>query len=62
MRTCLLAGAAFFTMGTLVANAYAADSPTGTDYVLQADDVTYDTDKHFVTAHGHVEVDYKAAS
>jgi len=59
MRNRLLAGAAFCTISALVPSAYAADPPTGSDYVLQADEVTYDTDKHFVTAHGHVEVDYK---
>ena len=59
MKNRLLAGAAFCTVSALAANAYAADPPAGSDYVLQADDVTYDTDKHFVTARGHIEVDYK---
>ncbi len=29
----------------------------GDDVLLQADEVVYDSDKHIVTAHGHVEVD-----
>jgi LPS-assembly protein len=57
MKTRLLAGAAICA-GIFVTNTYAADATKAGDYVLQADQVDYDTDKKVITAHGHVEVDY----
>jgi len=57
MRTKLFAGAA---MGAslMFASSQAAEPTKPSDYVLQADQVTYDTNNKVVTAHGHVEVDY----
>ena len=34
-----------------------APKKPGSDVLLQADEVDYDTDNQIVTAHGHVEVD-----
>ncbi|HTT98911.1 MAG TPA: LPS assembly protein LptD [Rhizomicrobium sp.] len=57
MRAKLLAGAAL-SAGLLVANGHAAEPEKQGDYILQADQVDYDTNNAIVTAHGHVEVDY----
>jgi LPS-assembly protein len=57
MKTRLLAGAAICA-SLFATNTYAADAAKAGDYVLQADQVDYDTDKKVITAHGHVEVDY----
>jgi len=57
MRTKLFAGAAIGA-SLLFANGQAAEPTKPSDYVLQADQVTYDTNNKVVTAHGHVEVDY----
>jgi LPS-assembly protein len=58
MKTHLLAGAAVCAAGLFATNASAADTAKAGDYLLRADDVSYDTDKQVVTAHGRVEVDY----
>jgi len=58
MRAKLLAGGALCA-SLLVANGHAAEpAKQPSDYILQADQVTYDTNNQVVTAHGHVEVDY----
>jgi len=62
MKAHLLAGAAVCATAFFVIGANAADTTdtsTSGEYLLRADDVTYDTNKQVVTAHGHVEVDYK---
>ena len=42
----------------LMGAANAADAAPGGEVLLQADDAVYDSDKQFVTAKGHVEIDY----
>ena len=51
MKTRLLAGAAIFATGLFTTHLSAADAPDtdkGSDYLLKADDVTYDTNKQVV--------------
>jgi len=52
----LLSGAAVHAAGTMGKNALLG--PPGGDYVLKADDVTYDVKAKIVTANGHVEIDH----
>ncbi len=55
MRRALFLAASF---AASLAPAHAAEpKKLGDDVLLQADEVVYDSDKHVVTAHGHVEVD-----
>ncbi|HVU19551.1 MAG TPA: LPS assembly protein LptD, partial [Rhizomicrobium sp.] len=56
MRHFRLAGTAFCAV-FLATGATAADSASAGDYLLRADEVSYDTDRQVVTASGHVEVD-----
>ena len=55
MKRALFLAASF---AASLAPAHAAEPrKLGDDVLLQADEVVYDSDKHVVTAHGHVEVD-----
>ena len=58
MKVCKSIGAAICVAGALSAASGNAETTKIADVLLQADEVVYDVDKHLVTAHGHVEVDY----
>jgi LPS-assembly protein len=57
MKTRLFASAAFCIAGLTVAPTMGAEPQKSGDYLLRADEVTYDTNNLIVTARGHVEVD-----